>query len=387
MLIGYDPTPLGAHYGNSSYTTELVRAMASLFTHDRFVITSYFGDRRRLRRLFADVSNVKGAPVLPGPMLLGKIFSKKMKALARLIESRRLQPGYDLYHCTSPTLWTDGAKKSVITIHDLIPLVGHETWASSWDRAFYRTRLAEVVERSSAVIVDSLATRSLVVDCFPSCEMKIEVVHLAAGPQFIKKDVDRRSLLRHGIDGANRRIVMSPGVFTERKNIPRFLDAFASLPAGIKKDVLVVLVGNRRKNKPFPPILEAVARNGLEKSVLIVPNLPHHDLVALYNLAHALVFPSLCEGFGLPVLEAMQCGCPVITSNRSSLPEVGGDAALYCDPMDRDSMASALGKLLDDDGLHRDLRQKGLGRAAEFSWEKTAMGTHAVYEKIVHRLS
>jgi alpha-1,3-rhamnosyl/mannosyltransferase len=381
MLIGYDPTPLGAHFGNSSYTTELIRAMAPLFTHDRFLVPSFFEDRWRQRSLFKNSPNFKGAPILPNPMLFGKIFRKKMKAFAQTIESRRLLSTYDLYHCTSPTLWVEGAKKSVVTIHDLIPLVGHETWASSWDRAFYQARLAGVVERSTAIIVDSFATRSLVVDRFPACESKIHVIHLAAGPQFVEKSVDGRSLLRYGIDGLDRRIIVSVGVFTERKNMSRFLDAFASLPADSKKDILVVLTGSRRKNNPYPPIREAIARNGLEKCVLVVPNLPQTDLITLYNLAYALVFPSLSEGFGLPVLEAMQCGCPVITSNRSSLPEAGGDAALYCDPEDRESMAAALERILSDTGLRSLLIQKGLKQAALFTWEKTAIATHAVYEK------
>jgi glycosyltransferase involved in cell wall biosynthesis len=213
----------------------------------------------------------------------------------------------------------------------------------------------------------------------------LTVIHLAAPPQFVKRKVDRRTLGRHGIDAVDKRILMSVGVFTERKNMHGFLGAFASLPRGVRKDVMVVLAGNRRKNKPYPPILEAIARNRLEKDVLVIPNMPEDDLISLYNLAEALVFPSLCEGFGLPVLEAMQCGCPVITSRISSLPEVGGDAAMYCDPEEQDSIADALHLVLEDEELRNKIRKKGLEHAARFSWEKTAGATHHVYEKVCAR--
>ncbi|MBN2036135.1 MAG: glycosyltransferase family 4 protein [Chitinispirillaceae bacterium] len=381
MVIGYDPTPLGAHFGNSSYTTELVRAMATRYPGDGFIIPTFIERRWSIRRICKNTPNVTTASILPNANIFPRPLRKSVTRLARHIELKALHPRYDVYHCTAPTRFVEGARNSIVTIHDLIPLSGRETWSSSWDRNFYRDRLSRVIAECCAIIADSQATRSLVVEHFPGYAGKLSVIPLAASPQFVKRGADCRVLRKYGIDAAHERILMSVGVFTERKNIPGFLDAFASLPGTIRKDVVVVLTGNRWKNRPYAPILDAIARNRLENNVLVIPNMPQEDLVSLYNLAEALVFPSLCEGFGLPVLEAMQCGCPVITSRISSLPEVGGDAAIYCDPEDRESMASTVRIILEDAGLRETLADKGVVRAAAFSWDKTAVAIHGVYEE------
>ncbi|OGO05361.1 MAG: hypothetical protein A2Y73_04860 [Chloroflexi bacterium RBG_13_56_8] len=121
----------------------------------------------------------------------------------------------------------------------------------------------------------------------------------------------------------------------------------------------------------------------LKDSVRFLGRVPLDDLVALYNAAAVCVYPSLYEGFGLPVLEAMACGCPVITSNVSSLPEVAGEAAILVDPYSVDELANAIQKLLDDESLAGDLRQRGLTRARLFSWERCAKETAAVYHKVL----
>jgi len=131
------------------------------------------------------------------------------------------------------------------------------------------------------------------------------------------------------------------------------------------------------------PVAESVEKLGLKSCVHFTGYIPEGDLPALYNGADLFVFPSLYEGFGLPVLEAMACGTPVITSNTSSLPEVAGDAALLVDPYDVDAIAEAMRRVLTDLNLAGELRVKGLARASEFSWERTARETLAVYEKVL----
>jgi len=126
-----------------------------------------------------------------------------------------------------------------------------------------------------------------------------------------------------------------------------------------------------------------VQRLELEHYVRFTGYVEEEDLPALYNGADLFVFPSLYEGFGLPVLEAMACGTPVVTSNTSSLPEVAGDAALLVDPYDVEEIATAMRRILEDEALTAELRAKGLARAKEFSWERTARETIAVYEKVL----
>jgi glycosyltransferase involved in cell wall biosynthesis len=130
-------------------------------------------------------------------------------------------------------------------------------------------------------------------------------------------------------------------------------------------------------------VAEKVAQLGLQEQVTFTGYVPDEDLPALYNAAELFVFPSLYEGFGLPVLEAMACGAPVVTSNTSSLPEVAGDAAILVDPYDVNAIAQAMRQVLEDPALAEALRQKGLERAKLFTWEKTARQTIAVYEKVL----
>jgi glycosyltransferase involved in cell wall biosynthesis len=133
----------------------------------------------------------------------------------------------------------------------------------------------------------------------------------------------------------------------------------------------------------YSPIFETVKQLGLENHVHFMGFVPEDELPALYNGADLFVFPSLYEGFGLPVLEAMACGTPVITSNVSSLPEVAGNAALLVDPYNVDELADAMRRILSDPALAADLRARGLERAQQFSWERTAQETLAVYKHVL----
>ena len=137
----------------------------------------------------------------------------------------------------------------------------------------------------------------------------------------------------------------------------------------------------------FTPIFETVQRLGLEPHVHFTGYVEEEDLPAVYNGADLFVFPSLYEGFGLPVLEAMASGTPVITSNCSSLPEVGGDAAILIDPYDVDAIAEAMQQVLLNPTLAASLRVKGLAHAKKFSWERTAQETIAVYERVLAKTS
>ncbi|MGH7700708.1 MAG: glycosyltransferase family 4 protein, partial [Gemmatimonadales bacterium] len=172
---------------------------------------------------------------------------------------------------------------------------------------------------------------------------------------------------------------LSVGALVARKNLARVFDAVQALrtePA--TADLMLIHAGPT--GALAADVAAAASRPGLAGAVSVLGYVPAEDLAALYGLARFLVFPSLDEGFGLPVAEAMACGCPAITSNISALPEVAGDAALLVDPTSTDEIAGAMRRLWTDEALRNALVRRGLARAAGYRWERTAAATVAVYE-------
>jgi glycosyltransferase involved in cell wall biosynthesis len=209
---------------------------------------------------------------------------------------------------------------------------------------------------------------------------KITVIHLAAGEHFrpLKEPVIRSALDRAGV---SQPYILYVGSIEPRKNLIRLLEAYAQLCQWSTSWSLVV-VGARNIWKSSP-VGETTEKLKLKPFVHFTGYIPDVDLPGIYNGADLFVFPSLYEGFGLPVLEAMSCGTPVITSNTSSLPEVAGEAALLVDPYNVEEIMAAMRRVLEDSALARDLSERGLERAKKFTWEKTAQRTISVYEKML----
>lgn len=186
---------------------------------------------------------------------------------------------------------------------------------------------------------------------------------------------------KYGIKGD---YILFVGTFQPRKNIVRLIEAFSRVKIDsslrAQNDITLVIVG--KKGWMYKEILEAPKKYGVEKHVRFLEFVPDEDLAVLYQNARCFVLPSLYEGFGLPILEAMSNGCPVITSNVSSLPEAGGDAALYVNPTDVNDIASKISMLLKDERLREELVKKGYQQVKKFSWEKTARETLKVLEEI-----
>lgn len=209
---------------------------------------------------------------------------------------------------------------------------------------------------------------------------KITVIHLAAGEHFRPQ---AEPVIHSVLDrtGVRQPYILYVGSIEPRKNLIRLLEAFAQLRHWSTRWDLVV-VGGRNIWKSSP-VGETTEKLELKHFVHFTGYIPDSDLPGIYNGADLFVFPSLYEGFGLPVLEAMACGTPVITSNTSSLPEVAGDAALLVDPYNVEEIAAAMRHVLEDSALANDLRERGLEHAKKFSWEKTARQTISVYEKVL----
>jgi glycosyltransferase involved in cell wall biosynthesis len=284
---------------------------------------------------------------------------------------RRARRECDLYFSTASYLTPFFLGPYVQTVYDLIPF---RPAALPHGRAgrIERLTLRRALRGARAIVTISKATAGDLCELLPEVEEKVTVTPLAADARF-RPDVPAEEVAavrrRHGLPET---FVLSIGTIEPRKNLTRLVEAFAALPDATRRDCGLVLAG--RKGWGYEPVFEAIAARGDDR-IVHLDFVPEDDLPALYAAATVFCYPSLYEGFGLPVLEAMQAGTPVVTSNVSSLPEVGGDAVRYADPYDVDDLAAALDELLGDEARRDELRRAGLERAREFSWERTAERT------------
>jgi glycosyltransferase involved in cell wall biosynthesis len=204
------------------------------------------------------------------------------------------------------------------------------------------------------------------------------VTHLAARDIFTPRGVDERNRVRekYGIPGE---FIFFVGSFEPRKNIGTLVRAYMNLPETVKNQYSLVLAGGKGwLNTDIDVLIESQDSARIRR----IGYVDEQDLAALYSAASVFVYPSYYEGFGLPILEAMSCGAPVITSNTSSMPEVGGVAALYFDPSDVQQLSALLLELTGNENLCKELSRKGLERAGQFSWDKTAGATLKIYEDL-----
>jgi glycosyltransferase involved in cell wall biosynthesis len=211
---------------------------------------------------------------------------------------------------------------------------------------------------------------------------RIRVTPEAAGPEYqpaANHAVVRQRLKRLGIE---ERYIFNVGGLDVRKNLPVLLEAFARARPQLSEPVHLVIAGSAHSGNPavFPPLESVIQRLGLSEHVILPGRVSEEEKIALYQGADLYVTPSLYEGFGLTALEAMASGVPVIAANRTSLPEVVGDAGLLAEP-EPDALAEAMARVLTSPALADDLRQRGLIRSSQFSWRKTAELTIAAYHE------
>jgi len=271
-------------------------------------------------------------------------------------------------------------RRLVVTIYDLSFITHPESHLSAnVEHCLRGTRLA--IDRADAIIAISESTRRELIDTMGAPSERIVVTPLAADPRLRRvTDPERLAAVRRRYE-LPERFVLFLGAMEPRKNLLRLIEAFAALKPAVRRETALVVAG--AEGWLNDSVHEQVQKLGLGQSVRFAGYIEQEDLAALYSLATVFAYPSLWEGFGLPVLEAMACGTPVLTSNVSSLPEVAGDAALLVPPTDVDAIADGLTRLLGDAALRADLAARGLRRVAAFSWERCAQETLAVYTSVV----
>ena len=283
----------------------------------------------------------------------------------------------DVFHSVNAVVLPQRDGRRVVTVHDLTCL--HFPQLHPWSRrTLFRLGVRRAARLADAIIVPSVATRRDLAARFPLAAAKIRVVPYAPAERFAPLS-PRESLpviSRHGL--ANREYLLFAGNIEPRKNLLTLIDAYNRLRKATRVAPRLAIAGGEGWHNQA--IHRAAAASPFAGDIRFLGYVPDAELPALMSGALAFVYPSLYEGFGLPPLEAMACGTPVITSNRSSLPEVVGDAALLVDPEDRAGLADAMAKIVDDEPLRQDLRERGLKQAQRFSWDETARLTVQVYE-------
>ncbi len=264
-------------------------------------------------------------------------------------------------------------RRSVVTVHDLGYLREPQAHRPL-DRLYLDLSNRYHVRAATRLLAISQATKDDLVSRYGVRPERVSVTYLAAGDDMRPVEDAAKVAAAKSRCGIAGDYLLYVGTLQPRKNLPRLVQAFA--PVAAQQPALqLVLAG--KKGWMYGEIFAQVRRLGLESRVVFTGYVAADDLPVLYSGALAFVFPSLYEGFGMPVLEAMACGAPVVASNTSSLPEVAGDAALLVDPMDLAALSAALSRIAGDPALRSDLRARGLVQAARFSWERCARETLA----------
>jgi glycosyltransferase involved in cell wall biosynthesis len=273
--------------------------------------------------------------------------------------------------------------RTVVTIHDCIHLMFPQYLPGSLAHLYARTTMWIAVRRSDRILTVSDASKRDILRFFDVPEEKVEVIHNAIDERFLvppdEAQVDRIRQ-RYQLDHP---FLLYVGNIKPHKNLERLIEAFGRARAGGMGDLRLIIIGDELSK--YPPLRQAVHRHRLDAHVRFLGFQPHDRLAVFYRLARAFVFPSLYEGFGLPPLEAMACGTPVVTSNVSSLPEVAGGAALLVDPYDPASIADGITRAVTDEPLRTSLIGRGLTRVRAFSWTTSVAAIHRIYMDVLER--
>lgn len=291
-------------------------------------------------------------------------------------------PFFDPFFLTLPLRQT---KPTVVTIHDLIPLKFPKHFKKGL-RGWLKWQLQKrFVRKTDHIITDSQSSKRDILEILHTPSEKISVIPLASPLNFQKVPQKLQKTVKNDYK-LPEKYLLYVGDINWNKNIPGLVREFAKLQ---DKSLHLVLVGKAFQDelepKELKTIHQAIEETGVGDRVKLLGFVPSHHLPALYMLATAYIQPSFYEGFGFPVLEAMQHSCPVVSSNKGSLKEVGGDAAEYFDPYKKGDLKNTIEKLLSNPQKREELIKKGIKKAGEYSWDETARRTKKAYEKTLQK--
>jgi glycosyltransferase involved in cell wall biosynthesis len=360
-------------FGIGTYVRNLVRHLARLDTETTYFLFCNPADESTLRDLAGNFV----------PVVEASAHYRVREHLSIPWKLRRL--GAELLHSPHYVRPLLCSIPSVVTVHDCIHLLFPQYLPNRMAFRYARFMMGSALRHASLVYTVSQASRADILRFYPWVDPdKVLVVPNAIDTELLEdpgQEERERVRERYQIRG---RFVLFAGNVKPHKNLERLIRAFAllKLQPG-RNDLRLVLIGDDVSR--YGSLRRTVEEAGVRPDVRFFGFVPHRTLAALYRMASVFAFPSLYEGFGLPPLEAMACGTPVVTSRLSALPEVVGDGALLVDPYSEAEIAAAIARVLDDDELRRELVTRGRLRAASFSWERSAREIHAGYMKALGR--
>jgi alpha-1,3-rhamnosyl/mannosyltransferase len=374
MRVGINAVPLlGPLTGVGQYTYRLVSEMQQLLPLQPWLFygTNWSQELRTAAPPAARRINDAIKRYLPNPLVLTRLLKQ-----VRFSGGAR-RHGISLYH-EPAYLALRYRGPTVVTVHDISWVRYPETHPAERVREMNRV-LPSVLRRADHIVVDSEFVRQEVIDHYGLAPERVTTILLGVAPEFCPIAASGPVLAQHRLQVG--RYMLAVGTLEPRKNLSTVIAAFSRLPDGVRRQTPLVIVGMHGWGmEKFSAGLQQMISRG---EVVLTGFVAQGDLPALYSGARMFVYPSIYEGFGLPPLEAMACGTPVIASNRASLPEVVGEAGLLVDPLDDEAITRHMRLLLEDDAMHAQLAQAGRERAASFTWRRFALQTLDVYRKVL----
>ncbi|MBI5118077.1 glycosyltransferase family 4 protein [Candidatus Poribacteria bacterium] len=372
MRIGIDATAVTNRSGTGYYTQKLVEFLGRADSENEYFLfcpAEYSGYLEQPRMF--DYPNFRTIKVCGR----GQLSQAAWKQFNLPGQIRHF--GIDIFHFPAFIASLRADIPSVVTVHDLCFALFPETF-SPVRRPYYKCIIPRSVRRCNSVIADSDSTREDILEHLRLGDGRVRTVHLGVDPLRFYHVTHEKELARvRQKYSLPAQFILYLGTLEPRKNIPRLIRAFAYGVASKGLPHHLVIAG--RKGWLFNEIFREVRALDLSNLIHFPGHIHLSDLAALHSMARAFAYPSLYEGFGLPCLEAMSCATPVITSDRSSLPEVVGDCALLVDPTSVESIAGALRRICTDEECHKELSARGPRRASRFSWLTTAKKTLDIY--------
>ena len=367
MHIGFDAHSIGTGLGgNETYASNLIEALAEVDTQNRY--TLYVTRQEAIDRYAHRWPNVTVRKTLPHTPLIRIPLTLAAELRRRPIDILHVQ-------YTAPPL---APCDTVVMIHDLSFEHIPETFKRrSWMQM--RLTVRRTARSASHILTDSEYSRQDILRTYRLPPERVTTTPLAASTRF--KPVNDLSVLdKYGISGD---YILAVGSIQPRKNIARLIRGYSRMLSQHSDNApRLVIVGKRAWL--FEDTIRAAAVSSANDKILFTGYVPESDLAALYTGALCFAYPSYFEGFGIPLLEAMRCGTPTITSDRTCFPEVVGDASLIIDPFDEESIAAGLWRMISDAALREQLRSRGFVQSSLFDWRKTARLTLDVYEQVFH---
>lgn len=367
MRIGIDASTISTQGGPRTYVLNLIGSLLKVDKENEYVI--FYNSAEHLGR-FPNAREV----VVPYSNPATRLFREHI-----LMPIYYMKERLDLIHNTKSAVSFFKPCKTVVTIHDIIPLTNPET-ETFMAKSYWRIQIPIAAKRANKIITISDYARKEISGYFKLEEKNIAVVPNCYEDRFRPiSDAEELEQIRSKYSLPSN-YILYVGTIQPRKNLNLLIKSFFSLKKSGKISQKLVIAG--RKGWLYSSLFDLIKELGIEGEVIFTGFVPDEELPYIYNMADIFVYLSLFEGFGIPPLEAMACGIPVVCSNSTSLPEVVGDAGILVDPTDQKSVEEAILKVLKNPELRDEMREKGLFQAGKFSWERTAMDTLRVYGEV-----